>query len=153
MIETLSLPSTHGINPAAQGKEISFVSNMTPEGIQRYRLQSQKYITAGDIIQVVLSQRFETDCQSSAVDLYRGLRYVNPSPYLFFLKLDDLALIGSSPEVMVRLEGDTMELRPIAGTRRRGKPSRRTALWLMSFSPMKRNERSMLCSLIWAETI
>ena len=121
MIETLSLPSTHGINPAAQGKEISFVSNMTPEEYKDIVSKAKKYITAGDIIQVVLSQRFETDCQSSAVDLYRGLRYVNPSPYLFFLKLDDLALIGSSPEVMVRLEGDTMELRPIAGTRRRGK--------------------------------
>ena len=64
---------------------------------------------------------FETECRSNPIDLYRALRFVNPSPYLFFLKLDDLTLIGSSPEVMVRKEEETMELRPIAGTRTRGK--------------------------------
>ncbi len=121
MIETLSLPSTHKINSAASGDDILFASNMTPEEYQKIIGRAKEYITAGDIIQVVLSQRFETDCRCHPVDLYRGLRYINPSPYLFFLKLDDLILIGSSPEVMVRLEGDTMELRPIAGTRRRGK--------------------------------
>ncbi len=120
MIETLSLPSTHKINSAASGDDISFASNMTPEEYQKIIGRAKEYITAGDIIQVVLSQRFETDCRCHPVDLYRALRYVNPSPYLFFLKLDELTLIGSSPEVMVRLEGDTMELRPIAGTRRRG---------------------------------
>lgn len=121
MIETLALPSLHEINPAAQEKEISFTSNMVPEEYKSVISKAKEYITAGDIIQVVLSQRFETDCHCHPVDLYRALRYVNPSPYLFFLKLNDLILIGSSPEVMVRLEGDTMELRPIAGTRRRGK--------------------------------
>ena len=121
LIETLSLPSPHEINPAAQEKEISFASNMTPAEYKNVIGKAKEYITAGDIIQVVLSQRFETDYHCNPVDLYRALRYVNPSPYLFFLKLNDLTLIGSSPEVMVRLEGDTMELRPIAGTRRRGK--------------------------------
>jgi anthranilate synthase component I len=62
-----------------------------------------------------------TNCQSNPVDLYRALRFVNPSPYLFYLKLNDVTLIGSSPEVMVRLEEQTVELRPIAGTRQRGK--------------------------------
>jgi anthranilate synthase component 1 len=82
----------------------AFESNMTPE---RYRAMVEKardYIAAGDVIQVVLSQRFSAPCNADPVDLYRALRYVNPSPYLFFLKLDDLTLIGSSPEVMVRLE-------------------------------------------------
>lgn len=120
MIETLSLSSSHKINSAASGDDISFASNMTPEEYQKIIGRAKEYITAGDIIQVVLSQRFETACRCYPVDLYRALRYVNPSPYLFFLKLDELVLIGSSPEVMVRLEGDTMELRPIAGTRRRG---------------------------------
>ncbi|MEE9936866.1 MAG: anthranilate synthase component I [Deltaproteobacteria bacterium] len=98
----------------------AFESNMTPE---RYRAMVEKardYIAAGDVIQVVLSQRFSAPCNADPVDLYRALRYVNPSPYLFFLKLDDLTLIGSSPEVMVRLEQNDVELRPIAGTRRRG---------------------------------
>jgi anthranilate synthase component 1 len=121
MIETLSLPSPHEINSGAEDKEISFTSNMTPAEYKSVIGKAKEYITAGDIIQVVLSQRFETDCHCHPIDLYRALRYVNPSPYLFYLKLNDLTLIGSSPEVMVRLEGDTMELRPIAGTRRRGK--------------------------------
>ena len=69
----------------------------------------------------MLSQRFETEYLNSSIDLYRALRFINPSPYLFFLKMDDLTLIGSSPEVMVRKEDDTMELRPIAGTRPRGR--------------------------------
>ncbi len=69
----------------------------------------------------MLSQRFATPYRHDPVDLYRALRYVNPSPYLFFLKLDDLILIGSSPEVMVRLEQSDVELRPIAGTRKRGR--------------------------------
>jgi anthranilate synthase component 1 len=94
---------------------------MTPEQYKAAIEKAKEYIVAGDIIQVVLSQRFETDCRSNPIDLYRALRFVNPSPYLFFLKLDDLTLIGSSPEVMVRKEEETMELRPIAGTRRRGK--------------------------------
>jgi len=83
--------------------------------------KAKDYITAGDIIQVVISRRFETENHYHPVDLYRALRYINPSPYLFFLKLDNLVLIGSSPEVMVRLEEGVAELRPIAGTRRRGR--------------------------------
>jgi anthranilate synthase component 1 len=120
MIETISAAASHK-TAAATGNEVNFKSNMTPQQYQVAIEKAKEYIVAGDIIQVVLSQRFETDCRSNAIDLYRALRFVNPSPYLFFLKLDDLTLIGSSPEVMVRKEGETMELRPIAGTRRRGK--------------------------------
>jgi anthranilate synthase component 1 len=83
--------------------------------------KAKDYIVSGDIIQVVLSQRFETDNGLDPIDLYRALRYINPSPYLFYLKMDDLVLIGSSPEVMVRLDEGVVELRPIAGTRKRGR--------------------------------
>lgn len=105
--------------PPANG--VVFESNMTPDQYKAIVEKAKDYITAGDIIQVVLSQRFSTPCLTDPVDLYRALRYVNPSPYLFFLKLDDLIMIGSSPEVMVRLEQNDVELRPIAGTRKRGK--------------------------------
>src|SRR6266446_6611298 len=78
-------------------------------------------IFAGDIFQVVLSQRFESQFDGEPLDFYRCLRFINPSPYMFCLKFgNDFALIGSSPEVHVRLVGDTVEIRPIAGTRTRG---------------------------------
>lgn len=78
-------------------------------------------ITAGEVIQTVVSQPFVSAAPADVVALYRAQRYINPSPYLFFLKLDDVALVGSSPETMVRLENGVATLRPIAGTRPRGK--------------------------------
>lgn len=83
--------------------------------------KSKEYIRSGDIIQVVLSQRFEKDFEKTALDLYRALRTVNPSPYMFLLETDDFAIVGASPEVHVRLTGKKVEIRPIAGTRHRGK--------------------------------
>jgi anthranilate synthase component 1 len=121
MIETLTAAAAHREKPLAEKSEVFFESNMTEAQYKSVIDKAKEYIVAGDIIQVVLSQRFQTDCRYNPIDLYRALRFVNPSPYLFFLKLDDLTLIGSSPEVMVRKEEDTVELRPIAGTRRRGK--------------------------------
>ncbi|MBN1363284.1 MAG: anthranilate synthase component I [Syntrophaceae bacterium] len=120
MIETISAAASHKITTST-GNDVNFQSNMLPEEYKAAIGKAREYIIAGDIIQVVLSQRFETQCRSNPIDLYRALRFVNPSPYLFFLKMDDLTLIGSSPEVMVRKEENTMELRPIAGTRPRGK--------------------------------
>jgi len=102
-------------------KDVEFESNMTREAFQEMVSRAKEYIAAGDIIQAVLSQRFSAKNPVEPVDLYRALRFVNPSPYLFFLKLEDVHLIGSSPEVMVRVEDGFAELRPIAGTRKRGK--------------------------------
>lgn len=82
--------------------------------------RSKEYIRSGDIIQVVLSQRFEKAFTQSPLDLYRSLRTVNPSPYMFLLEIDDFAIVGASPEVHVRLSDDKVEIRPIAGTRHRG---------------------------------
>jgi anthranilate synthase component 1 len=83
--------------------------------------KAKKYIREGDIIQVVLSQRFEKDVRVPDAEIYRWLRFINPSPYMYYLHCDDHALIGSSPEVFVRCEDGRAELRPIAGTRKRGK--------------------------------
>ena len=85
--------------------------------------RAKEYILAGDIIQVVLAQRFHTRTRLDPFLLYRSLRHINPSPYLFFLRLGDVVLIGSSPEILVRLEDGDIELRPIAGTRKRGMTS------------------------------
>jgi anthranilate synthase component 1 len=97
------------------------VSNMT---IPEYRTmveRAKEYICAGDIIQVVLSQRFEVENTADSLDIYRALRAINPSPYMFCLDLGESALVGSSPEVHVRCEDRRVELRPIAGTRPRGR--------------------------------
>ena len=82
--------------------------------------RSKQYIVEGDIFQVVLSQRLKQQAHVRPVDLYRSLRLVNPSPYMYFLSLKDFAVIGSSPEMLVRVENGIVETRPIAGTRRRG---------------------------------
>ena len=112
-----------GIEPRdltqAQGKR-NFRSNLTQAGFEKSVSRAKEYIKAGDIIQVVLAQRLETETQTDPFEIYRALRFINPSPYMFYLELEDLRVIGSSPETMVRLTGDTIELRPIAGTRRRG---------------------------------
>ena len=83
--------------------------------------KAKEYIRAGDIFQVVLSQRLSTETAADPLDIYRVLRVVNPSPFLFFIRQGDLRLIGSSPEVMVRVENGVVTIRPIAGTRPRGK--------------------------------
>ena len=102
--------------------ENSMSSNMAKEEYCDMVRKAKKYIEDGDIIQVVLSQRFSTRLTVKPIQLYRALRLINPSPYTFFLKFDyNQILVGSSPEVMVRLNNRTAELRPIAGTRPRGK--------------------------------
>ena len=80
----------------------------------------KEYIKAGDIFQVVLSQRFKAETQARPFDIYRALRVVNPSPFMFYLKAGPTTLVGASPEIMARVEGDLVTIRPLAGTRRRG---------------------------------
>jgi anthranilate synthase component 1 len=98
-----------------------FTSSMTQEEFQGAVDRVKEYIRAGDAFQVVLSQRLAMPFQGRPFDLYRVLRTVNPSPYLYFLELDGLTLVGTSPEVLVRVEDGTVTVRPIAGTRPRGK--------------------------------
>lgn len=95
-------------------------SNMEQATFEAMVEKAKNYIYEGDIFQVVLSQRFETDFEGDRFMLYRALRMVNPSPYLFYLDFDDFAFVGSSPEVLVRVQDGTAELLPIAGTRPRG---------------------------------
>jgi len=83
--------------------------------------KAQQYIRAGDIFQVVISQRFSAKTQAAPFDIYRELRAVNPSPYLFYLQLNDVHVVGSSPEMLVKVQGRDVFYRPIAGTRSRGK--------------------------------
>jgi anthranilate synthase component 1 len=145
------LKAPRPVKPAAVIRKdaIPFRSDMTPDAFKSMVVRAKEYIAAGDIIQVVLSQRFQRDSSADPVDLYRALRHVNPSPYMFFLRLQEMHLIGSSPEVMVRLEEGIAELKPIAGTRRRGKneqEDRRLADELLQ-DPKERAEHVMLVDL------
>ena len=110
-------PTTITINTKT---EPHFQSNFTLESYCDVVNQAKEYIKAGDIFQVVPSQRFVTPIKDSPFDIYRKLRVINPSPYMFFLNFGNFQLAGSSPEILVRLEGDTATVRPIAGTRPRG---------------------------------
>jgi len=93
----------------------------TKEEFEAKVLKAKEYILKGDVIQVVISQRFEMEADVDSLSLYRALRVVNPSPYMFLLEFSEYSIIGSSPETMVKMEKDVVEVRPIAGTRRRGK--------------------------------
>jgi len=98
-----------------------FESNIEKEKFKGAVDKVKQYILEGDAIQVVLSQRLSFDIKKKAFDIYRALRTVNPSPYMYFLKFGDIEVVGSSPEILVRLEDEKVEVRPIAGTRKRGK--------------------------------
>jgi len=111
----------HNEHPPKQVDEADFISGFTQEGFENAVLKAKEYITDGDIMQVVLSQRLSIPYAAEPLDLYRALRCLNPSPYMYYLNLEDFHIVGSSPEILVRLEDDEVTVRPIAGTRPRGK--------------------------------
>jgi anthranilate synthase component 1 len=94
-------------------------SNVTQAQFEHHVRAAKEHIAAGDIYQVVLSQRFESELATDPFTVYRALRHVNPSPYMFFLRIGDLSIVGASPEMLVRVEGSRVETHPIAGTRPR----------------------------------
>ncbi len=111
-------PKNHSSPRAVE--ESDFISGFTQQGYEDAVRKAKDYITDGDIMQVVLSQRLSIPYHASPLNLYRALRCLNPSPYMFYLNLDDFHIVGSSPEILVRLEDNIVTVRPIAGTRRRG---------------------------------
>ncbi len=101
--------------------ENDFVSGFPREGFETAVERARQYIVDGDVMQVVLSQRLSIPFEAQPLDLYRALRSLNPSPYMFYLDLGDFHVVGSSPEILVRVEDDMVTVRPIAGTRPRGR--------------------------------
>ena len=149
--EELAVPIDLTLVPIAQDDEQPPPrSNLRRQEFERAVERAKEYIRAGDIFQVVLSQRFESQFDGEPLDFYRCLRFINPSPYMFCLKVgDDFALVGSSPEMHVRLVGDTVEIRPIAGTRARGASANEdeaNAAELLA-DPKERAEHIMLVDL------
>jgi anthranilate synthase component 1 len=150
IVSLLEQPSDHApVDVPRETPEIPFASNVTREAFMENVERARKYITAGDIIQVVGSQRFSTPIKASPVDLYRAARSINPSPYMFLLELDGFSLVGASPEIHVRCEERRVEIRPIAGTRRRGRtPEEDMALEEeLLADPKERAEHVMLVDL------
>ena len=121
VIDQLDRPLEHAPEPADIALSGEIVSNTTPAEYKAMVARAKEYIAAGDIFQVVLSQRFEAPFPLPAFSLYRALRRVNPSPFLYFLDFDGFSIVGSSPEILVRVRDGEVTIRPIAGTRPRGK--------------------------------
>ncbi len=129
---TLSRPA------AAMSRPLDLQSNVPRETFENMVRTAKEYIAAGDIYQVVLSQRFETGFDADPFMVYRALRHVNPSPYMYFLRIGPRAIVGSSPEMLVRVEGRRIETHPIAGTRPRGRTEEEDARLA---DELKRNEK------------
>lgn len=150
LIEVLNRPlHVAALNGLAQVEPCAAESNTTREEFEAMVRAGKEYIAAGDIFQFVPSQRFSTDFTLPPVDLYRALRFVNPSPYMFILELEGFALVGSSPEVHVRSIGGRIDIRPIAGTRWRGRTAEEDdalAADLLA-DPKERAEHLMLVDL------
>ncbi len=114
-------PTDHKEKPATS----EITSNFTEEEFAQHVETVKEYIRSGDIIQTVISQRFSKETQADPFDVYRALRSINPSPYMFYLRLGELTMVGASPEILVRCEDSQVEVRPIAGTRKRGETEER----------------------------
>jgi anthranilate synthase component 1 len=150
MVEILNRPlHVTALNGLLQVEPVDATSNTTQEEYESMVRAGKEFIAAGDIFQFVPSQRFATDFDLPAVHLYRALRLVNPSPYMFLLELGDFSLVGSSPEVHVRSIHGRIDIRPIAGTRWRGQtPEEDEALAAeLLADPKERAEHLMLVDL------
>jgi len=130
-------------------KREDWKSNFSQEGFKTAVSKAKEHILQGDIIQVVLSQRWERELDCSPLNIYRALRCINPSPYMFYLNFKEVKLIGSSPEILVRSQGGKAELRPIAGTRRRGEDPAEDAELIKELlnDPKEKAEHIMLVDL------
>jgi anthranilate synthase component 1 len=122
----------------SNGGALEIRSNYTRERFEEQVRTAKEHIAAGDIYQVVLSQRFETEITSDPFTVYRALRHVNPSPYMYFIRMAGVSVVGSSPEMLVRVEGSRVETHPIAGTRPRGRNDEED---MRLAEELKRNEK------------
>jgi anthranilate synthase component 1 len=126
------------VTTKSHGDGLQFSSNFTREHYEAQVRAAKEHIAAGDIYQVVLSQRFEATVGADPFTVYRALRHVNPSPYMYFIRMAGVSVVGSSPEMLVRVEGARVETHPIAGTRRRGRTDDED---LRLAEELKRNEK------------
>ena len=148
-IRKLKSPTPADPAPSASHAPLDFKSNMTSEAFHGMVDQAKEYIAAGDIFQVVLSQRFSGEFSLPPFDFYRSLRRINPSPFLFYLQFPGFSIAGSSPEVLVRVRDGEITIRPIAGTTKRGKNAAEDAVNAAALlaDPKEYSEHLMLLDL------
>lgn len=149
LVARIAEPLTPPAERPARHAPMEVERSMSESAFHDIVKRAKEYIEAGDIFQVVLSQQFQLPLQADPFSIYRHLRMINPSPYMFFIRMEDAVLVGSSPEILVRLEGDRIDVRPIAGTRWRGKTpeeDRRLEQDLLA-DPKERAEHLMLVDL------
>ena len=132
------LERTLSKTPHSGGAPFEVTSNVSRDEFEGMVRTAKEYIAAGDIYQVVLSQRFEARLEADPFTVYRALRHVNPSPYMYFLRVGDRSIVGSSPEMLVRVEGHKVQTHPIAGTRPRGRTDEED---MRLAEELKRNEK------------
>jgi anthranilate synthase component I len=132
------LERTLSVSRTAQARPLEVRSNLARDEFENHVRTAKEHIAAGDIYQVVLSQRFEAAAVADPFTVYRALRHVNPSPYMYYIRMGALAIVGSSPEMLVRVEGQRVETHPIAGTRPRGRNPEED---LRLGEELKRNEK------------
>jgi len=151
LAERLREPSEHQVEDILIGRreDLRFKSNFSKAEFLRAVEACKEYIRAGDIFQVVLSQRLEVESDARSLDIYRALRVINPSPFMFHLVAEDVDLVGASPEIMVRVESGLITNRPLAGTRPRGQTDQEDALLEKELlaDPKERAEHIMLVDL------
>lgn len=121
LIKRLEQPLAIPHPPGRGAGEVKMTPNVSKEQFESAVTKCKEYITSGDVVQVVLSQRLSAPVKAEPFDIYRALRSLNPSPYMYYLSLGDMDVVGSSPEILVRLEDGIVTTRPIAGTRHRGR--------------------------------
>lgn len=121
LVDKLNYTRINVEEPLRKDGPLEYESNFTKEEFEKAVETCKEYIRAGDVFQVVISQRLKININADPFDIYRALRVINPSPYMYYLKFGELKLAGSSPEILVKVMGDHVTLRPIAGTRKRGK--------------------------------
>ncbi|MFV0525569.1 MAG: anthranilate synthase component I [Acidimicrobiales bacterium] len=145
-----SRPVDEPLLPPPDDLPVAEVASSMPHGLYQDAVEAAKeYIRAGDIFQVVLSQRFDVDLRAEPIDLYRVLRQINPSPYMYFIRRPELTIVGCSPEPLVQVVDGTVLSRPIAGTRRRGRSDEHDRLMAAELQedPKERAEHVMLVDL------
>jgi anthranilate synthase component I len=145
----LNRPLKRGKNLKNKTLSLRVSSNFTSQGFKRAVIRAKEFIKKGEVIQVVLSQRFKLKASKSPFDIYRSLRSLNPSPYMYFFRLKDTYIVGASPEMLVRCEDGVIKTRPIAGTRPRGKDEALDKKFTIELSKDKkeRSEHLMLVDL------
>ncbi len=149
LVKELSQPLASNINKPKKEVKLNVKSNFTETEFKKIVNKAKEKIRAGEIIQVVLSQRFELNLKTNPFNIYRTLRALNPSPYMYYLNFKDFQIIGASPELLVRCENNVVETRPIAGTRPRGKNEKEDEALAKELleDPKERAEHIMLVDL------